>query len=224
MNKWENIKLLYVEDDELARENAVEFLSDYFSVIYEAKDGLEALDLYTKYSPDIIITDIQMPKINGLEFVRKIRTEDKRTQVIITTAFSTKEYLLGAIELQLVKYLIKPIVQKDLEEALHICVNTLKDDKSNIIKIDDDHSFDIFNKTLFCKNELVKLRIKELLFLELLIKNQDRFVPYQEIENIVWQDNVMTKDALKSLVKRVKSYFITPCIKNLSGVGYKIDL
>lgn len=224
MIKTDNIKVLYVEDDDLARLNGVEFLENYFDTIYEAKDGLEALSLYKKYSPDIIISDIQMPKLNGLEFISRIRKEDKKTQAIITTAYSTKEYLLKAVELHLVKYLIKPIKYDELLQTLQECVNSLKNSNSNVVQICKDMSFDTYNKTLTKDKELVKLRAKEILLLELLIKNQNRYVTYQEIENYVWVDDVMSKDALKTLVRRLKGYFTCNCISNLSGVGYKIDV
>jgi two-component system response regulator VanR len=99
-NIYKNIKILYVEDDEIARENGIEYLKTTLSIIYEASDAIKALQLYEKYKPDIIITDIQMPKLNGLEFVKRIRQKDKKTQVIIITAFCDKDYLLKAIELQ----------------------------------------------------------------------------------------------------------------------------
>ena len=192
-----NIKILYVEDDEIARENGIEYLQNFFEQIYEASDAIKALQLYEKYQPDIIITDIQMPKLNGLEFVKRIRQKDKKTQIIIITAFCDKDYLLKAIELGLVKYLVKPVCEKEFEEALFLCVNSLQNNESNIIKLDENSYFDIFNKNLLINEEIIKLRTKEILFLELLIKNKNRYVSYEEIENYVWSDSVMTKDALK---------------------------
>ncbi|QKF78335.1 response regulator transcription factor [Arcobacter defluvii] len=219
-----NIKILYVEDDEIARENGIEYLENFFETIYEASDAIIALQLYEKYKPDIIITDIQMPKLNGLEFVKRIRQKDKKTQIIVITAFCDKEYLLKAIELQLVKYLVKPVKEKEFEEALFLCVNSLKDDISNIVQIDDEIYFDTFNKNLVINNEIVKLRIKEILFLELLIKNKNRYVTYEEIENYVWADSVMTKDALKTLVKNIKTKIPKDLILNLTNSGYKINV
>ena len=219
-----NIKILYVEDDEIARENGVEYLQNFFEQIYEASDAIKALQLYEKYRPDIIITDIQMPKLNGLEFVKKIRQKDKKTQIIIITAFCDRDYLLKAIELQLVKYLVKPVKEKEFEEALFLCVNSLQEDNSNIIKLDDKSYFDTFNKNLVIKNEIIKLRTKEILFLELLIKNKNRYVSYEEIENYVWSDSVMTKDALKTLVKNLKTKIPKDLIMNLTNSGYKIDV
>ncbi|BAK74132.1 MAG: response regulator [Arcobacter sp.] len=219
-----NIKILYVEDDEIARENGIEYLENFFETIYEASDAIIALQLYEKYKPDIIITDIQMPKLNGLEFVKRIRQKDKKTQIIVITAFCDKEYLLKAIELQLVKYLVKPVKEKEFEEALFLCVNSLKDDVSNIVQIDNEIYFDTFNKNLVINNEIVKLRAKEILFLELLIKNKNRYVTYEEIENYVWADSVMTKDALKTLVKNIKTKIPKDLILNLTNSGYKINV
>lgn len=221
---YKNIKILYVEDDEIARENGVEYLQNFFETIYEASDAIVALQLYEKYKPDIIITDIQMPKLNGLEFVKKIRQKDKKTQIIIITAFCDKDYLLKAIELQLVKYLIKPVKEKEFEEALFLCVNSLQENDSNIVKLKNEIYFDTFNKNLVIKDEIVKLRAKEILFLELLIKNKNRYVTYEEIENYVWSDSVMTKDALKTLVKNLKTKIPKDLILNLTNSGYKINV
>lgn len=218
----ENIKLLYVEDDEIARENAVEYLENYFDSIYEASNAIDALKLYKEHKPQIIISDISMPKLNGLEFVKEIRKTDKKTQIILVTAFCTKEYLLEAIELGLVKYLVKPVEENSLKEALNLCLEAICEDNSNLIEISENIIFDSFNKNLKIDDELIKLRAKEILFLELLIKNKNRVVSYEEIENYVWHDSVMTKDALKTLVKNIKSKLPKDIIENLASVGYKI--
>ncbi len=221
---YKNIKILYVEDDEIARENGIEYLENFFEQIYEASDALIALKLYEKHKPDIIITDIQMPKLNGLEFVKRIRQKDKNTQIIIITAFCDKDYLLKAIELGLVKYLVKPVKEKEFEEALFLCVDSLENNQSNIVKLQENIYFDMFNKNLVIENEIVKLRAKELIFLELLVKNRNRYVSYEEIENYVWNDSVMTKDALKTLVKNLKTKIPKNLILNLTNSGYKIDV
>jgi len=218
------IKVLYVEDDEIARENGIEYLENYFECIYEASDALSALKLYEKHQPHLIITDIQMPKLNGLEFIQRIREKDKKVQVIVISAFSNKEYLFKAIELQLVKYLIKPLNEQEFQEALSLCIESINNDSSNIYKLNSDYTFDIFNSTLVCKDEIVKLRTKEIDFLTLLLKNKNRYVTYTEIENYVWNENAMSKDALKTLVKNIKTKIPKELILNLSGTGYKIDL
>lgn len=218
------IRILYVEDDDIARENGVEYLENYFDSIYEAPDAITALKLYETHQPHIIITDIQMPKLNGLEFIKRIRENDKKVQVIIISAFYDKDYLFKAIELQLVKYLVKPINELELEEALGLCVQSIKDDSSNILKLDSNTVFDMFNNTLVKDQEIIKLRTKEIDFLTLLIKNKTRYVTYSEIENYVWKDSSMSKDALKTLVKNIKTKVPKELILNLSGTGYRINV
>ena len=96
--------LLYVEDEPFVREMVVEYLEAFFSTIYEASNGVEALKIYDEKNPDVIITDIEMPKMNGLKFASLIRQKDMNTPIIITTAYTSVEYLLEATELSLIKY------------------------------------------------------------------------------------------------------------------------
>ena len=122
------------------------------------------------------------------------------------------------------KYLIKPVNEKDLDEAISLCVESLKNDISNIVQLDTNSYFDMFNQTLVINDEIMKLRAKEVLLLILLIKNSNRYVTYEEIENFVWKDSVMSKDALKTVIKNTKTKLPDDLITNLSGTGYKINV
>lgn len=218
-----NLCVLYVEDDDVARENGIEYLENYFDYIYAASDAFEGLKLYREYHPEIIITDIQMPKLNGLEFIKQIRKENKETQIIVITAFSDTTYLLQAIELQLIKYLIKPVQEGAFREALQLCVDSIHSKDTNIIEMSKNVFFDRYNQTLFDHGEMIPLRTKELLLLNLLLKYKNRYVTYSEIENHVWRDSVMSVDALKTLIKNLKAKLPPNVISNLSGTGYKIE-
>ena len=224
VQKQYNLSLLYVEDDPFILQNAIEFLNDLFLEVYGAKDGKEALDIYHEKKPDIIITDIDMPHLSGLELCKKIRKDDDTTPIIITTAFANQEYLLKAIELNLVKYLIKPIQEDDLLEALKSATHKLDKKEKSIITLADNLYFDTFNYTLKSDDELIKLSSNEIAFLELLLKNKHRIVSYKEIENFVWDGEYMSEDALKSLVKSLRKKTTKELIQNHSKIGYRINL
>ncbi len=219
-----NLSLLYVEDEPYIRQNAVEFLSDQFLEIYEASDGKEALALYHQKNPDIIITDIEMPKMNGLELCRAIRNSDNNTPIIITTAFTDQDYLLQAIELNLVKYLKKPIQEELLNEALSLCIQKLNPNDKSVERLTEAHYFDSFNQTLLHMDEFIKLTANEITFLTLLTHQKHRIVTYQEIENHIWDGAYMSEDALKGLVKNLRKKISKECIQNHSKLGYKINL
>ncbi|RDX35174.1 response regulator [Arcobacter sp. HD9-500m-PIT-SAG03] len=222
MNELKNLKILYIDDEENIRLNAIEYLSFYCDRVYGAKDGIEGLEVYTKINPDIIITDIKMPKLNGLDMVQKIRKTDNTTKIIVATAFLETSYLLQAIDLGLVKYLIKPITADKILPVLKTCLLDLKEN-SSIFKIDDNYTFDIFNKTLFCKQEQVSLSKKELLTLELLVCNFNRAVKYNEFSNYIW-DAQMSEDALRAIIKELRKKISKRSIKNVSGIGYQIEV
>ncbi len=218
-----NLHVLYVEDDDVARENGIEYLENYFEHIYAASDAFEGLKLYREVHPEIIITDIQMPKLNGLEFIKQIRKENKETQIIVFSAYSDTTYLLQAIELQLVKYLIKPVQESAFKEALRQCIESIHHNDSNIINLLDNTCFDSYNQTLVRDGDVVALRTKELQMLSLLLKYKNRYVTYSEIENHVWRESAMSSDALKTLMKNLKAKLPANLISNLSGTGYKIE-
>ena len=83
-----NISILYVEDDLDISEEISYFLKSQVSTFYLATNGEEGLALFKEFSPDIIITDIQMPKMNGLDMIEKIREENSDIPIIITSAFN----------------------------------------------------------------------------------------------------------------------------------------
>lgn len=221
-NDFTKLTLLYVEDEDSIRHNAVEYLSRIFGTVLEAEDAFKALEVYHDKHPDIIITDINMPKMNGLEMARSIRKDDKQTPIIIATAHTQKEYLLQAIELQLVKYIIKPITSNKLKEALNLAYEHLSE--SNIIMIDSDTLYDTLNKILLIKNSPIKLTKNEMLLLDLLAKNHQRAITYQEIENLIWSESGMSIDALRSLVRGLRQKMQGDFIENISRIGYRCKI
>jgi DNA-binding response OmpR family regulator len=215
--------LLYVEDEALIRKMAVSFLEDMFYEIYEAEDGEEAFALYQTKKPDIIITDIQMPRMDGLTFCKKVREKDNTTPVIIMTAYSHTEYLLQATELNLVKYLIKPVDEESLTDAISICFQRIEERSPSVVYLGEGYFFDGFNHTLTKAHEVIRLTPSQTALLEILVRNRGSVVSYQQLENSIWYDSAMSKDALRCLVRDIRKLTYKGIIENISRVGYRVN-
>ena len=99
LKKLANYTVLYAEDDLGVQKNVNELLSLLFKTVYLASDGQQAYELFIKVHPDLVITDIKMPRMSGIELTKKIRETDTDTEIIIITAYTEVDFMLEAIEL-----------------------------------------------------------------------------------------------------------------------------
>ncbi|MEA1893369.1 MAG: response regulator [Campylobacterota bacterium] len=219
-----NFTILYVEDEELVRKSAIEYLTRVCKKVYEAKDGKEAIVVWKKYKPDIIITDINMPRLNGIDMASYIRAYDKDVQIIIATAYSDTEYLLKAVELQLVKYIIKPITKDKLITALTKSMELIKDKSKFNLKLSPTCRYNAYEKIIYMDDTKIKLTKNETLFLDLLARYSTRVVNYKEIESAIWAYDGMSQDAIRSLVRGLRKKIPDGVIENISGSGYKLNV
>ena len=214
--------LLYVEDDADVREHIVEFLKRYFKTIYECDSAEEGLKIYAKHKPDILLLDINLGGMSGVELATLIRTKDKQTRIVISTAYTTKEFMLQAIELGLTRYLVKPLTNEDLVKALEKCWDELED--SNIIKLGEGCMYNR-NMAILLKGEAkIPLRHKELEILEYFIAHEGEVVRYEWLEESIWKDEVMSRDAIRSQIRNLRKKLEIDVIENVSGVGYRFGL
>lgn len=224
MESFKKYTILYIEDDEGVRTVNSRFLARMFNELYEAKNGEEGLELYKKYHPDIILTDIQMPKMDGITLAKTIRKLDQSTKIIISTAFSDKDYLMEAIDLKLEKYIIKPLTSRNLMPALTSAVKDLEKETDVEIALGEKFYFDKSSSLFYLNEKMIELNKKELLFLKLLVLNRNRVVSYVEIEQYVWEDEYMSINSLRTTIGFLRKKLPFNCIKNISNMGYKLKL
>ena len=110
-----NITILYAEDEKSLREITLNILKGFTKKQYVAENGLEGLELFKEHEEeiDLIITDVNMPHMNGLEMIKAIKEINPNIPIIVATAFSNTEYLLEAIDIGVDKYILKPIDMKN---------------------------------------------------------------------------------------------------------------
>ena len=112
------VRLLYIEDDESIRTILSRGIKRRVKELEVAVDGKDGLEKFKEFKPDIVITDIKMPVMNGLDMIRYIKQINPETPTIITTAHQEPELLLDAVELQVDGYIVKPIAKKELKKRL----------------------------------------------------------------------------------------------------------
>ena len=175
----DRIKVLYVEDDTGVKEATLHLLKEFFSKVITASDGLEGLNLYKKEKPDLIITDIDMPHMSGLEMISRIRERDSDTAIVVFTAHSETEFLIESIKLGVDGYVLKPIDLKQfiqtikkaaeniyLKKELQKSINLLKQyqeavDKLFIVSKTDPRGFITYVNEKFC--DISKYKKEELI-------------------------------------------------------------
>ncbi|MBF0317519.1 MAG: response regulator [Nitrospirae bacterium] len=129
-NALKTLTVLYVEDEAGIRENIGEAINRRVRSLYLATNGQEGLALYIKHHPDIVITDIKMPLMSGLEMAVEIKKLNPKAQIIITTAFSERELFLDAISIGVNQYVLKPINRDNLLSAIYRCMEVVETERN----------------------------------------------------------------------------------------------
>ena len=223
MNKiLKNLTVLLVEDDSDSKKIMHDVLSDNFEKVFTAQNGDEGLKKFKKYNPNMVITDAFMPISDGLDMTRYIKEISKDTPIIVLSAHSEKETLLKAIDVGVDKYLIKPIMVDDLLNTLENVAKN-KIETSSIIQVANGYSFNKIKRVLIRDGVEISLTKKELAFISLLIKRLGTLVLHDEIKSVVWVGESVTEAAIRTFVKRVRDKVGNNFIKNVPGLGYKID-
>jgi len=224
------LTLLYIEDDrDIQSIYAVQLETIVDNVIY-AGDGEEGYESYLVHKPDIILLDINMPKLDGISLAKKIRELDKEVKIIITTSYSDQDKLLAAIELSLVKYILKPIDPRILEETILKVKNEINTqyskEEKKLFLLDNNTIWNATDEKLIRENEEIKLTKNERRFLKLLSTSPNKVYTFFEIfDYLSYDDFYKEYDAnqIRALVKLVRKKVPKDTILNVYGEGYRFN-
>jgi DNA-binding response OmpR family regulator len=210
--------ILYIEDDTDVLKNISTLLKNYFATIYSAADAESGFELYLRYSSiNLLLVDIELPGINGIEFIKKIRAIDNEIPIVIISAYTKTDYLLESVELNIHKYIVKPFTSKKLYELLKKLNETFQ--KDTILKLTNDIEINSNNSTVNFQTTSYHLTPKELHFLKLLHAKQ--FIYYGEIYTI-WEKDFPSDDAIRSFIKNIRKKLPKNTLKNKQNLGYYV--
>lgn len=221
------MRLLIVEDEKELLESIAEGLRLSGYAVDTAADGAEAEDLFWSETYDLIVLDINLPKIDGFTLLKEIREEDKQVNVIMLTARTQVADRVKGLDLGANDYLIKPFHFDELEARIRSLLRRKQVVEDKIIHY-KNLSFDTGTKILTANGEVIKLTAKELGIFEYLILNQGRYISAEELMEHVWDMNVSdvsnaVRVHMSALRRKIKEALGENIIRNEIGRGYVID-
>ncbi len=220
--EFKNLSLLYAEDNDTLREITEKTLNLVVGKVFSVADGVEALDVYRNNSINIVILDIHMGSISGIDVAKKIREYNDNIPIVIVSGSIATEDLLAACKLNLIDYIHKPIEFNALIKILYLAVDRLKSHGMLQAKINDTLTYDYFGKAFIHENgEKIILTKNEILAIELLLSQRGKIVTYEDFSQAL--DEEMSDGALKNLILRIrKKMEDDSTLRNLAKIGYTL--
>ena len=218
-------KLLYVEDDDLARETSLELFSNFFNNIDTAKNGQDGLEKFKSSSYDLIITDIKMPKLDGIEMFRAIRDIDSDIPVLFLSAHNEASFFVEAIKLNVSGYILKPL---DIEQFTTQISKSIREielkEKSNNYK--EKLENEVYERTLELDRKLHYDSTTNLLnrysFFEKIYKLQNPVVFVIDIDRFKFI-NEFYGDSIGTFVLKEFARFLLSYVKNTNFEVFRLS-
>ena len=214
--------ILIVEDDIESNDNLSYLLNSKFAEVFSAYDGMEGWRIYQDKNPDIILTDIEMPKMDGLELIRRIRANNSTIPIVVLSSYSHQHYLLNAIPLKLEEYLLKPITLNKLDTLFQLLERNNKDKILKNIDISENIYYDFQSKTIYQNGTMLRLSHLEISLMELLLKHRGKIVSYEEIEYTLYGSQEISRNALKIVVSNLRKKVVDLNIQSTPKLGYRL--
>ena len=222
------MKILLVEDTEQLNKALTTVLRRNSYVVDSAFDGEEALIFIDQYQYDLIILDIMLPKVNGLEVLKRIRSSNNQTPVLLLTAKSTTEDKITGLDLGADDYLAKPFVIDELLARIRALLRRTPQMNEETILSFGDLKLDVQNSILSNGEEKVTLMNKELQIMSILMKSGAKIVSLDTITKNAWDIEAYTTSEnvwvfISYIRKKLESIHSKTKIKSIRYQGYYLE-
>ena len=215
------MNILYLEDDINLSATIEEFLSDEGYDVVSVYDGEEALNVLYKQNFDLLILDVQVPKLNGFELLETLRNANIQTPTIFTTSLNSIEDLSKGYSVGADDYIKKPFLLKELHLRVEALLKREYKTKEYIIKLDKDITYNINLQEIQIDDKKNILNHKENELLKLLVKNKNSCVLFDTIFETIWSyDEVHSEQSLRTYIKNLRKIVGKDKIVSIKKQGY----
>ena len=215
------LKILLLEDDPLLSEIITEHLRYYRYSVVQVYSGLEAETLVCTHKFDLLLLDVNVPHLNGFEFLKYLRDTGDKTPAIFITSMSSASDLLKGFEVGANDYIKKPFEIVELKARIDNIMRHFKLDDAQLYTISDTIFFDEVKRLLDVKGLQIHLTKKESEFLAYLLVHRGRVLSTDELMSNVWSYNTSpTSATIRSYVKILRRYLAEEYITTIRGIGY----
>lgn len=216
------MKILVVEDDKMIREGICEYMSEFGYEMVQAEDGKMALERFDKNDIGLVVLDIQIPFMSGLEVLREIRTRSM-VPVLMLTAFGDEEYVIDAFSNLADGYMEKPCSLPVLKARLESMIKRYSSQSDNFKY--GNAEVDFIGYTAKLNGEPVDIKAKELEILKFLLNNEGQALTRMQIIDNVWKesDEIPFDRVIDVYVKELRKKLELDCIVTIRNVGYKLE-
>jgi DNA-binding response OmpR family regulator len=222
-----NFNILIIEDESLIALRIKKALEKAgYRVIGIAKDSVNALDFIQNNVVELIVADITISGyLNGIETVKLIQ-ESYNISAIFLTAHQEEKFLKQASEVNFIGYIVKPYLEEHLLREVKLAYFRIKnnDNNKNIEELGSNYIYNLKTKTIHFKGEEIILSKNEKCFLHILVLNKNKLVSVEQIDLLLWHDNIVDDTTRRQLLFRVRKKLDGLNIETIKGIGYKLVL
>lgn len=217
----ESFNILIVEDDDIARLMIKQNLSKYCKNFFEASDGLQGFEIFKKEKIDLILTDIQMPYLDGFDMMSKVLAIKPNQAFIIMTSYDNDKNILNSAKAGALNFIRKPFEIQDLQTSLLLALSKIN--QQNVI-LEKIIKLDVVNESIFVNDKPVFLSYINHKIFWLLYYNINRLVTYEMIEDYVYDNQSTSKNTIHSAILRLKKQINILNIENIANIGYFLKI
>jgi len=221
------MKLLIVEDDKKIADALKKGLVNEGYVVEVSYDGEEGFELVDLSKPDLIVLDRMLPRINGIDFIEKLRKKENRVPILMLSALGETEEKIEGLNIGADDYLSKPFSFEELLARIKSLLRRPKEYTSEELKI-KNIILDRLNNQVKIDSDLITLSKKEFQLLEFLVLNRNKIVSKEKIIDNIWEfeADVLPNNVevfIASIRNKIEKPYNITLIQTLRGLGYKIE-